>query len=103
MRVYLGGWITGHGVGGSGAFGGAPQGACGCILEPPYSYSREGVLGRWRGRALPLPLLPGWGGEFGGTPLPLATHMLWTPGDLPVRLLGVIPALPHWMGGMEDS
>ena len=25
---------------------GVPQGACGHILEPPYSSSREGIFGR---------------------------------------------------------
>ena len=45
---------------------------------------------------------PGWVGEFGGTPLPLATHEPGSPEDLPLKYLGVIHALPPWMSGEED-
>ena len=52
------------------------------------------------GRGLPLP--PGWVGQLGGIPLPLAIHVPGIPGDLPVKFLGVIPALPPRMGRAED-
>ena len=95
MGLYLGGaGEPAMGLEAMGHCGGVPQGACGCILEAPYSSSREGILGRWGGRALPLPLPTGWIGELGGILLPLATNMPWSPGDLPVKFLGVIPDLP---------
>ena len=45
---------------------------------------------------------PGWGEELGGMPLPLAAHMFGSPGDLPDKFLGTIPALSPCMGGEED-
>ena len=58
-------------------------------------FSRGG--GDGGGRALVLPLPPGWGGEFDGKPLPLTIlrHMLL----LPVKPQGTIPTLPREIGG----
>ena len=81
---------------------GASQGACGYIWNLLTQGVGSGYWGGGGGRVLPLPLPPGWVGEFGGTPLPLATHVPGSPGDLPVKFLGVISALPLWMHGEED-
>ena len=69
-----------------------------CWNFPTHTVGR----GFWRGgegRALPLLLPPGWGGELEGKPLPLATHVH---GFLPVKSLGTILTLPTGMGGEEN-
>ena len=78
------------------------------MLESPYLHK----VGRWSsrgggdggGRALPLPLPPGWGGEYRGRSLPLADHVDRPPRHLSTKLLIIfgVPALPHWIGGEED-
>ena len=52
-------------------------------------------------RALPLPLLPGWGGELDGKPLPLVLpgHVFGLP---LVKPWGTVPTLPRRTGEKED-
>ena len=77
-----------------------PVGSCWNL--PTHIVGRGG--GDGGGRALPLPLPPGWGEKCRGRPLCLIDHVERPPGHLSMRLLiiFVAPALPCWMGGEED-